>query len=250
MTDDPAPPRRYDEDQVTLILKRATELHRDEPTRTGGAADGLTLSELEEIAREAGIDPRHLRRAAMEVDTGSLEETAWSRLLGEEVELHHEAILPGEIHPDDFERVVAVLQARSKEHGQPSLLGRTLTWSAETANKTRTTQVSVSARNGETHIRVEERLNQLAGGIFGGGLGGLGGGLGFGLGLPLGLELLGSVGAAMVLPVGFLGLTFVGCRAVYRALVGRRRTELARLMDAVVEEVRTSVERRRTLPPG
>jgi len=28
----------------------------------------------------------------------------------------------------------------------------------------------------------------------------------------------------MVLPVGFLGITLVGCRAVYRALVGRRRT--------------------------
>lgn len=58
-------PRLYDEKEVTRLLKRATELQREEPVRAAGGG-GLSL-----------------------------------------------------------------------EHGQPSLLGRSLTWQGETANKTR-----------------------------------------------------------------------------------------------------------------
>ena len=91
-------PRRYEEAEVAKILKRATELQREEPVRARGQ-EGITLAELEEIAGEVGIDARLLRRAAVELDAGAGEPTGWTRLLGEQVTLLQETTVPGEI-PD------------------------------------------------------------------------------------------------------------------------------------------------------
>jgi hypothetical protein len=248
MTDEPT--RRFDEDEVAKILERATELHREEPTAPGRSG-GLSLEELEEIAGEAGIDRRHLQRAVMEVSAGR--DPGWSsRFLGADPTVALETTVPGEMAEEDFERVIGVIRHHAPEHGQPSLLGRSLTWRSESSDQSRTLQVTVTARDGATRIRVEERLQKLAGGIFGGGLGGFGGGLGFGVGLPVGLEVLGSVAAAVAFPVGVIGLTWLGARAVFRRVVRTRRKAVAALMEGVVQEVQASVRRRERLdaPPG
>ena len=69
MHEDERSSRRYSEKEIGLILRRATEFQRSEPS----AADptGLTLAELQEVASEVGIDPAYLRRAAAELETGS-----------------------------------------------------------------------------------------------------------------------------------------------------------------------------------
>lgn len=240
MTDTPHLPRRYDEDEVGRILERASQLQVEEPraTRSGG---GLSLAELEEIAREAGIDPRHLRRAAMEVDGAGGPLRGWDHFFGDRATLALETTVPGDLPEEGFERVVAVAQRVSHEHGQPSLLGRTLTWQAETSNKTRTMQVVVTSRDGTTHIRVEERLNQLAAGIFGGTMGGFGGGVGIGVGLPVGIEVLGSAAFAVAFPLGIVGLSYIASRWIYRGIVRRRTRALGVLLEAVAAEVRATV---------
>ena len=235
MTDPGDRPRLYGETEIGKILQRATELQHEEPSPP--SMGGMTLAELEEIAIEAGIDPRHLRRAAMDLDSGATEPHFWDRVVGEQLQLERETVIPGELPESGFERVVSVIQRTANEHGQPSLLGRTLTWRAETPNKTRTIQVVVSARGGETRIRVEERLNQFAGGLFGGTLGGIGGGIGMGFGIGFGLEVLGSALFAVAFPIGVLGLTFMGAREIYRTVVKSRRRKMAALLDAVVREV-------------
>jgi hypothetical protein len=240
-------PRRYDERQVAKILERATELQRQEPARAAGG--GLSLGELEEIAIEAGIDPHHLRRAALELDTGEIERSLGARLAGEQLTLAFERLVPGELPDDGFERCVSVIQQHSREHGQPGLLGRTLTWRAETASKARSIQVTVGVRRGETHVRVEERLHQLASGLITGTTVGGGVGVGVGVGLPLGLKVLGSVLFATAFPLGFAALTFVVAREIYRRVVRTRRAALLELLDAVVEEVEASI-RDGTAEPG
>jgi len=238
-TDPKRLPRLYGDEEIGRILKRATELQHREPKAPPA---GVTLEELEEIASEAGLDAAYLRRAAMEVDAGRGRPTAWRRVLGDDLAVIRETTLRGEIGEGGFERIVAALQATSKEHGQPSLLGRTLTWRAETASKTRTVQVVVTSRDGSTHIRAEENLTQMASGIFGGVMGGGGIGLGIGIGLPIGLEVLGSVLFATMAPVGMLGLGYVASRGIYRAVVGHRRRALDRLFERVVTEAESAVE--------
>jgi len=51
------PARRYNEKEVARLLKRASELQRSSPAAPNPS--GLTLTELEDIAREAGLDAEH-----------------------------------------------------------------------------------------------------------------------------------------------------------------------------------------------
>ncbi len=65
---DPAGGRRYTEEEMALVLRRAVELEglrRDAPRGEGRV---LTLREIQEIAREAGIDPALVERAAAQLD--------------------------------------------------------------------------------------------------------------------------------------------------------------------------------------
>lgn len=238
MTDHDRPARIYGDEEIGRILKRATELQHREPK---ASPTGVTLAELEEIAAEAGIDPTYLRRAAMEVESGHSHATLWSRVLGSDVALVRETTLPGEIGEGGFEWIVAAIQAASREHGQPSLLGRTLTWRAETASKTRTMQVMVTSRDGKTHVRAEENLTQMAGVTFGSVMGGGGVGLGIGFGLPIGLEILGSALFAIAAPVGIVGLGYIASRAIYRTVVENRRLALNRLFERVVSESEAAI---------
>lgn len=249
------PARVYGEKEIGEILKRATELQHKEPTAP--AAAGVTLAELEEIALEAGIDPAYLRRAAHEISSGATDDSFWAGVAGEAINLLREERLPGELTEVGFERIVATIQATSREHGQPSLLGRTLTWRAEAPNKTRTMQLVVTSRDGYTDIRLEENLGQMAAGVFGGTVAGGGLGLGLGLGLPIGLNL-GSTLLATAGPIGIVALTYIGSREIYRHIVKRRRKALNNLFDRTVEEARASISsgtlqganRPGALPPG
>lgn len=250
-------PRRYEEAEVAKILKRATELQREEPVRARGS-EGITLAELEEIAGEVGIDARLLRRAAVELDAGAGEPTGWTRLLGEQVTLLQETTVPGEIPDSEFERLIPVIQEMAQDFGQPSLLGRTLTWRAESASKSRSLQVLVSSRDGRTHLRVEERLHQMASGLFAGSMAGFGGGVGLGVGIPIGVEVLGSVLFATAFPLGILGLSYIAAREVYKAFAKKRRRVLGELLRRLADEVTEIVAEAsledpgetRSLPPG
>jgi len=236
-------PRLYDEKEVGRLIKRATELQREEPMRAA-VSGGLSLDELADIAAEAGIDPRYLRRAALELDSGVGGSTLGSRFTGEQTVLFGEAVIPGELPKSGFERLVSVIHLVSHEHGQPSLLGRTLTWQAETANKTRSLQVVVSVRNGETHVRVEERLAQLAGAVFGVSLGAVGTTVGLGVGLPIAVEVFGSALLAVGFPLGAMALSYLGAREIYRRLVGRRRSAVSELMEQLTREAEACIAER------
>lgn len=248
MTEPSNLPRLYDEKEVGKLLKRATELQREEGSRAlpGG---GMSLAELEDIAAEAGIDPRYLRRAASEMTSGTMEREGWERVLGERLMLVQEATVPGELDQEGFERVVSAIQRTSSEHGQPALLGRTLTWQAETANKMRTIQVTVTSRQGETHVRVEERLHQFASGLFAGTTLGGGLGVGMGMGLPVALEVFGSALLAVAFPLTTVTFAFMLAREIYRVRVGRRRVALARLTGAVVDEANAAIADRALAEP-
>ena len=242
MTDQPNLPRVYSDKEIGQLLKRATELQDQEPTAP--SSSGLTLTELEEVAIEAGIDPHFLQRAALELGTSPTDSGFWEKVVGDELMLLRETTVPGELSDDGFERVASVIQIGTREHGQPSLLGRSLTWRAETPSKTRTVQVTVTSRDGHTHVRLEENLYQLAGGLFGGTVSGVGIGVGVGVGMPLGLGVFGSALLATAFPFGAIGLSYIGAREIYRRVTGRRRRVMNQLFDRILAEVLACVEER------
>jgi len=252
--------RRYGEEEVARLLKRATELQRDEVS-PGTVAGGFTLPELEDIAIEAGIEPRYLRRAAAELKVGGTSPgSRWSWLTGAPATLLFERTVVGELRPDAFEGLSAEIQQSVGAVGQASVVGRTLTWQTETPNRTRSLQIVVTSQMGETHIRVEERLNQLAGALFGGLVGGVGAGAG-GAGLGVALGVLGSAFLAVAFPLGAVTGSYLAARTIFSTMAGRRREALQDLLqqlsdavsdaatDAAGGRLPEEAKRRERLPP-
>ncbi len=61
------PDRRYNENEVEAIFRAAAE-GSDSRMLPGSRADGLTLNDLQDIAREVGISPTAVSRAAQSLD--------------------------------------------------------------------------------------------------------------------------------------------------------------------------------------
>lgn len=241
------PQRQYDEDEVRRLFRRATELGRAEPPATRGS--GLTLPQLEEIAREADIDVEALRRAALELDAGAgvvPGGRASATVAGGPLVLVLERTLPIEPTPEALEAVIPGIQAAANAPGQASLVGRTLTWQSQSQANPREMQVVIAGRSGHTAVRIEERYGGLAGLIFGTGVGGIGAGVGFGVGVGVGAAI-GSVAMAVAFPIATLGATYLGSRALFGHVVGKRRARLGRLLESLAAELMASAG---AIPPG
>ena len=233
---EPLPPHRYGDREVARILKRATELQRAEPSAPDPA--GLTLSDLTEIAREAGIDPEILRRAAAELEIGGRASTLGGRLAGAPLTLRIEQSVSGEIPVDRFDAIIPRIQEAAGGQGTASAVGRTLTWSSHTTDKTSSQQVLISSSEGRTLIRWEERFSGLAGALFGGIVAGGGVGIGLGLGTALGAAL-GSATLGFGLPVVIGGGSYMLARTIYSRIVRRREAAARQVVAEIAGYVAT-----------
>ena len=219
--------RRYSEKEAGAILRKAAEIQRAEPS----AADpsGFSLAELEEVAREAGIDPAVVRSAAAELDVPAGENFS-AALVGGPLTVRLEAELPGEYPAERFDGLVPAIQGASPLQGHAGVVGKTLTWSARSESNTSSLQVLVVASGGKTLIRVEERLGGMATALFGGIIGGVGAGAGVGIGVGVGTAI-GSTLLAVGFPVFMLGGSYYLSRAIYGAYVKKERSKLRSLLD-------------------
>jgi hypothetical protein len=233
---DPSPPpgRRFNEKEVARIIKRASELQEEEaPVES---SSGMSLAELEQVAREAGLDPALVRRAATDLDTRITDQRS-SPFVGAPTTLRLERTIDGEIPPEEFEPMVLEMQRVIGQVGTASTIGRTLQWTAYGVDRrrvsTRTLQVTVTPRNGRTTIRIEEPLTQLVGGLFGGVMGGLGG---FLSSAAYGVAMTAD-SAAMAVPLiaSALGGTYLLARTIFGRMAHGRGQELQELMSRLVD---------------
>jgi hypothetical protein len=229
--------RRYTEEEVGLILRRATEMQQAEPERTDPA--GLTLAELQDIAAEAGIDPEKLRQAASELQTFR-PETVGNRLAGAPMATEIERVVEGELPRERLEELVPTIQTATAGQGTASEVGRSLTWTSRTGSSVIERQVFVTARDGHTIVRVQESFGGLAASLFGGIMGGVGGGVGFGLGGALSATL--GLGAGLIaLPIATLAGSYLLARAIYTSQVRGREVVVRALVDSLAEQVEAAV---------
>lgn len=231
--------RNYDERQVAAILERATELQQQRN------ADGrtMTLAEIEGIAREAGLDPALVRRAALEIVHVPVRAPSESRLLGGPLALVSDGVVDGAADPAIFERLVALVRASTGEHGSFDVIGGSLSWASNAGPAAtgvgRQIHFSVSIAPESTTVRVDEQLAPLAGAIYGALFGGVGS---CGMGLVI-VPIL-AFGHPGLVPVGmaaWLGSIYVLARRLYRTRVRRRRHEIDALRRALVAVVEDAV---------
>ena len=93
--------RKFNEEEVALIIKRAAELQQTEQVEQE-PGNAMTLSEVEQIAKEAGIDPMLIRRAAQGIDR-PLPTNRPSPWLGAPTRLTFERVVDGEIPVEEYE---------------------------------------------------------------------------------------------------------------------------------------------------
>jgi len=232
--------RRFSDDEVAAILKRTAELSASGTVGRGGAS----LSDIERIAEEAGLDPSLVRRAAREL--GDTEPPTWvETLVGGPSRISLEAEIDGGLDPELHPELLDAIHRLLHEPGHMSAAGAAFTWSV--SNQSRKLLVTVTPRNGKTVVRIEERLGNLIGGIWGGVGGGVGGSIVPFLGIAGG-ALLGPIGVAGAVAGGLVA-TLGGTRAIYGAVTRRRRRALQDLLGELtaIVEARTPADDTRTL---
>lgn len=226
---DDASSRRFDEREVARIIERATEIeHGSLDTVQEG---GLTLAELVDVAREAGIDPAVVHRAAAEVELESRARTPASRLAGGPLSWRFERVLEGELPAERYDDVVVLLQSTTGDRGEASLRDQGVTWRTGRAGELSQRLVAVRVTDGRTFVTWEEKLTNLAAALFGGLGAGVGGGLGVGAAAPLwaaGASVLG-IGA----PIVIAGGCFVLARSAYGRSSRRREAAAREAIDRI-----------------
>jgi hypothetical protein len=224
-----APPgavRRYTDREVRLILKSAVELQQ----RAADGAEpsgGLSLSELEQVAAEVGIDPTVVRRAAATLDARG-DDDAGSRFLGGPTEILVERIVDRPLDDGDFEGLLGVVRGQSRHLGEASTVGRLFGWRGRLDGAK--AEVSVSPAGARSQVRVRLELDEPALGHFmlKGALLGVGGGL---IATAVATAALGPVG--VLLGGAVAGGGYLWARTGFRTGSARYRARAVELADAL-----------------
>ena len=155
-----------------------------------------------------------------------------------------------DVTENELEASVTRINRTLGQSGVISHVGGTLNWLAN--SRTRKVHISVVARDGRTTIQAHENVAALAGLVYGAGVWGVGvfclGWTGF----IVGINTLHSIPVALGLFGTMVAASWVGARAIYTHLVGRRQQQLGSLIEDIGRglAVERSSRTRLTVPIG
>lgn len=121
--------RRYDDEQVREIIRRAAEADAASAggAGEGDAAQGMTLAQIQDIAREVGLDPVLVARAAAQVGGSGGDADPGYRVLGIPVSVGHVVELPARLTDREWDGMVVrfreLFNARGKVIREGGLRG-------------------------------------------------------------------------------------------------------------------------------
>lgn len=256
-------PRRFDDEETRAIFERAAERQEQaraaERERDPDAEGGLSLEELQEIGRAAGIDPAHIAAAAEGITAGTRTGLAGPparrdhgrlarfprlgrpRRTGRDLPevtapsgkpLLHESRLVPRMDDATWERLVEALRRESKVAGITGQVGRVREWAKDRDSKESTPlTVRVVPEDDGDRIQVTEGTEQayLIPKILGGVMAGNGALIGLLMMLPMG-----GSGPPVALPLifGGIGAAVWGGGTMIAGRVSRRKAErLAAIAD-------------------
>ncbi|MFV8755289.1 hypothetical protein ACNOYE_32465 [Nannocystaceae bacterium ST9] len=144
--------RKYEPDEVALVLRRVAELQVSEQT------SALTRAELEQVAAESGLDVRHLDRALAEIET---DDKRSARRFGLRLFVVVHRSVAGELDQAALEAAAALLDRSLGVIGSRAITRAGLTWFG------RHVAVSIQAEGGRISIQLEERFRNTVQGQVG-----------------------------------------------------------------------------------
>ena len=153
--------RRYSDREIAFILKRAVEL--DEEKRKIEPGHGVTLQDLREIARDVGIDPTMVERAATELDQAR---SPSARALAADTAVVREIrSVPRPLEDAELRELLWAIDRAIPDQGTLTEALGELRWTA--AGQLGSTQVAVKRLDDETVISVERSLANVKGPLLG-----------------------------------------------------------------------------------
>ncbi|MBT8396794.1 MAG: hypothetical protein HKO65_03050 [Gemmatimonadetes bacterium] len=228
--------RRYSDEEFAVILRTASETPEAlPPTLPPDSQDGLTLSEITEIAQEVGIDPEKVSRAAALLPPS--ETSALTKLIGGGPRYRMECTAQGAVPTEELRRVVEVARTTTGIQGETREVLGGVEWTGSTG--TTGYGVSVTPRGDETHLQASANHTEVMAGIYGGvGMGVMGA-----ISLTLAKLVFGESDAGIIAsilsgaPAGFLV-----ARTVWTRSAKRYRRRLLHLLDLMRREAEDAVE--------
>jgi len=216
--------RRYTETELALILKSAAEMQAHDPGRPHRA--GITLSEIEAIAAEAGIDPAYIQRAVARLRTHR-PAGLWDRIAGSSSRFQAQRIIDADIGDDDVATLVDLARAEFGRHGDLRDALGGVEWKA--SDDWGSSYVSVRSGAGSTRVVVAADRNNTAWAL--------------GLISPIAGAIAGGVTTSLI-PIEPLLAAAVGvggglavARLAWGSIVGRWRARVNRVADALTSAV-------------
>ena len=119
------PERRYNDDEIAAIFARASEEERA-ATRQLPSAEGMTLADLQQIGREAGIAPDRVAQAARSLDVTP--QPAPAKFLGLPLGVARTVTLERRLTEAEWERLVVDLRETFDARGSVRTDGSFRQW--------------------------------------------------------------------------------------------------------------------------
>ncbi|MEQ9103261.1 MAG: hypothetical protein RIE53_01040 [Rhodothermales bacterium] len=138
----------YDRKQIGVILKKAAE---DAPVDEPDSAVGLSVEELQQVARAAGIDPARIPKAVAELESApeSGDHTFW----GGPFAFDSQVLANGEIDAGQWEEMLVAIRAFFRDKGDVTVRDSVFEWSSPWGT-TNAAHVTARKDNGKTRISV------------------------------------------------------------------------------------------------
>jgi hypothetical protein len=234
--------RRYSEEEFALILRKASEIQLSSGSQPEGlGTGGLTLEEIRSIAREAGIDPEAVTRAASILGALDWEEKKGlaAAIFGGPSTFHLDCEIPGRVSPEDMGRILEQIRRATGHQGDASEGLWGFEW--KTVGEVSAINVNISPRGDSTSVQVVGDRSSA-------------GALTFVFPIMAAAILVGALGATfeptsaagiISLITGTLGAGFLTARTLFASGTKKFRKRLTHLMDTVSRSVE-----RTALPAG
>jgi hypothetical protein len=232
---DPSEVRRYSDREFALILRTASETPEGPDPAPPRA--GLTLSEIQEIAAEVGIDPQRVSRAAALLPRTT--ETTFVRLMGGHPRQRLEHTIPGTVPPEGMRRVVDVARRTLEAQGETREVLGALEWKG--GSSVATVTVSIAPGEERTTLQASTDRTESAAGIYAG------------MGFPLAVVIAAALGKLVFGETGVgvaaaffsaLPPSLLLTRTLWKRSTKKWRERLSDLMDRMTKEAEAALDRR------
>lgn len=225
---------RYSENEFALILRLASEDRGGPdfpPPRTG-----LTLSEIQGIAGEVGIDPGRVARAAALLPFEG--ERALMRLVGGRPRYRMERVIPAAVPTGELGRVIDRARRVLDAQGETREVLGGLEWRGSAGSTS--VAVSIVPREGETTLQASLDRTESMTGIYAG----VGLSATVAVAVTLGRLVFGETGLGIA--AAFLSSFPPGivlARTLWKRSSDKWRARFVRLMDALASEAEAAAAR-------